>query len=342
MDPPPPAAVMIQLASPWAFAFVPLPFLVWWLVPPRREQVEALRLPFFRRVTEAAGADARPGAVILRRTTPQMAAAVAVWILIVLSLTQPQRVGAPVEQVKAARDVVLAIDISGSMDAADFEDASGARLQRLAAVKSVVADFVARRDGDRMALIVFGSRAYLQAPLTEDLETLVTLLDRTEVGMAGPHTALGDAIGLAIRTFEASDIDQRLMILLSDGADTASAMSPVNAAEIAAGDGVEIFTIGVGDPDGDGEDVVDLTALQEIASRTGGAYFYASDAEALTAVYDRIDTLAPRETETLSYRPRRPLAHWPMGLALLVGLGTAAALHLARRRRVAHPRGVAP
>lgn len=333
---------MIQFALPWALVVLPLPILVWRFAPPRRDRFEGLRLPFFRRVTEAAGVEARPGAVILRRTTPQMAAAIAVWGLIVLALAQPQRVGAPIEQVSAARDVVLAIDISGSMDAVDFEDASGARRQRLAAVKSVVADFVAGRAGDRVALIVFGSRAYLQAPLTEDTETLVALLDRTAVGMAGPHTALGDAIGLAIRTFEASDIEQRLMILLSDGADTASAMSPVNAAEIAAGEGVEIFTIGVGDPEADGEDRVDLTALQDIASRTGGAYFYASDAEALRAVYDRIDTLAPRETETLSYRPRRSLAHWPTGLALLIGLGTTAALHLARRRRGSRPRRVTP
>nr|WP_253913184.1 VWA domain-containing protein [Pseudoruegeria sp. HB172150] len=313
---------------------LPLPILVWRFLPPYRHRVEALRFPFFRRIAQAAGAEAKPGAVVLARTRLQMMAAIAVWVLTLLALAQPQRVGAPIEQTKAARDVVLAIDISGSMDARDFENEEGQRVQRLAAVKDVVSEFIEGRDGDRMALIVFGTKAYVQAPLTEDLETVIALLDRTEVGMAGPHTALGDAIGLSIRTFEASEIEQRLLILLSDGSDTASAMSPVNAAEIAASEGVEIYTIGVGDPDATGEDKVDLAALQDIASRTGGAYFYASDEMALTAVYDRIDALAPRETETLSYRPRRSLAHWPMGLAVLIGIGTVAALHFSSRRRV--------
>ena len=329
---------MIQLGLPWALVLLPLPFLVWRFVPPHREQVESLRFPFFRQIVRTAGADARPGAVVLPRSWLQMAAAVLVWALVVFALAQPQRVGAPVEQVKAARDVVLAIDISGSMDAQDFEDASGQRLQRLAAVKQVLAEFIAGREGDRMGLIVFGSKAYVQAPLTEDLETILTLLDRTQVGMAGPQTALGDAIGLSIRTFEASEIEQRLLILLSDGSDTTSAVSPVNAAEIAASEGVEIFTIGVGDPDATGENRVDLAALGDIARRTGGAYFFAGDGEALTSVYHRIDELAPRETVTLSYRPRRSLAHWPLGLALLVGLGTTFALQSTSRRRGAEAR----
>lgn len=323
---------MIQLALPWALALLPLPFLVWRFLPPHRRQVEGLRFPFFRRITQAGGAEAKPGAVILSRSRLQMAAAVAAWTLIVLSLAHPQRVGAPVERVKAARDVVLAIDISGSMDTRDFTAPDGARQQRLDAVKAVVSAFTGRRDGDRMALIVFGSRAYVQAPLTEDLETVADLLSRTEVGMAGPHTALGDAIGLSIRTFEASNIDQRLLILLSDGSDTASAMSPLNAAEIAAAQGVEIFTIGVGDPKATGEARVDLTALRDIARRTGGAYFYAADTDALSAVYDRIDTLAPRVTETLSWRPRRSLAHWPMGGAMLIGLSAVGWLWLSARR----------
>ncbi len=322
---------MISLDLPWMLALLPLPFLVWQFVPPYRKQIEGLRFPFFRRITEAAGAEARPGAVILARSRLQMGAALMVWGLVVLALAQPQRVGAPVEQVKAARDVVLAIDISGSMDTRDFRGEDGAPVQRLAAVKGVVSEFVAGRDGDRMALIVFGSRAYVQAPLTEDLDTVTALLTQTEVGMAGPHTALGDSIGLAIRTFEASEIEQRLLILLSDGSDTASAMSPLNAAEIAASQGVEVYTIGVGDPNASGEARVDLAALEDIARRTGGAYFYASDETALARVYDRIDALAPRETETLSYRPRQALAHWPMGAALLIGLGTILWLHLSSR-----------
>ncbi|WP_353472513.1 VWA domain-containing protein [Salipiger sp. H15] len=324
---------MISLAAPWLLLLLPLPLLVRWLVPPHRERESALRFPFFRRMTEAAGAEPRAGAVVLSRPVISWITATLCWALLVLALARPERVGAPITIDKAARDVVLAIDISGSMDARDFAAPDGQRLQRLAGVRQVVDQFVSGRDGDRMALIVFGTAAYLQAPLTDDLTTITELLDTTEVGMAGPHTALGDAIGLAIRTFEASDIDQRLLILLSDGSDTASRMSPVNAAEIAADRGVEIFTIGVGDPEATGENRVDLATLQAIALRTGGQYFFAEDAAALQAVYDRIDALAPRETETLSFRPRRSLSWIPMGLASLLGLGTVLWLQLRVQRR---------
>lgn len=333
---------MISLAAPFMLLLLPLPLAVWWFAPPHREQVPALRFPFFRSIVATAGAEPRPGALVAARSRLQMATAIAVWCLLVLALAGPERLGAPIEVTRAARDVVLAIDISGSMDTRDFapaetdgDEQGGRPQQRFAAVREVVRRFVEGREGDRMALIVFGSKAYVQAPLTEDLETVVALLDRTEVGMAGPHTALGDAIGLAIRTFEASDVDQRLLILLSDGSDTASRMSPVNAAEIAAGQGVTIFTIGVGDPDASGEDRVDLAALEDIASRTGGAYFFAADESALSSVYARIDTLAPREVEVLSYRPRTSLAHIPLALAALVGMATVAFLFFGTRRRAA-------
>ncbi|MBR9840836.1 MAG: VWA domain-containing protein [Rhodobacteraceae bacterium] len=328
---------MIQLAAPWLLLLLPLPLLVWKLLPPHREQEDALRFPFFRRIAEAAGAEPRVGAVVLSRPRVSLIAATLCWVLVVLALARPERLGAPVTIETAARDVVLAIDISGSMDSRDFAAPDGTHKQRLAGVRDVVRGFVEGREGDRMALIVFGSAAYLQAPLTADLDAILALLDRTEVGMAGPHTALGDSIGLAIRTFESSEIDQRLLILLSDGSDTASRMDPVNAAEIAAGRDVEIFTVGVGDPDATGENRVDLDTLRAIADRTGGAYFFAADEAALTAVYERIDALAPRETKTLSFRPRRSLAWLPLGLAALVGLASLALLRL-RKGRARAPR----
>ena len=324
---------MITLAMPLVLLLLPLPLLVWRLAPPHRERVPALRFPFFRRIAAVAGTTPGPRAVVMARTRLQMAATALVWTLLVVALAGPERVGQPVEITRAARDVVLAIDISGSMDTRDFAGADGAPQQRLAAVKDVVRRFVEGREGDRVALIVFGSRAYVAAPLTEDLGTVVAMLDDTAVGMAGPHTALGDAIGLAIRTFEASDISQRLLILLSDGSDTASRMSPVNAAEIAAGKGVSIITIGVGDPDASGEDRVDLATLEDIAGRTGGAYFFAADEAALAAVYERIDELAPREVETLSYRPREALSYIPLLLAALVGTLTLGGLSVGARHR---------
>lgn len=311
---------MISLAAPYALLALPLPWLVWRLAPPRMERVSALRFPFFRQIVAAADVKPGPGAVVLQRSRLQLLAACLVWVLIVLALARPERLGAPIEITKSARDVVLAIDISGSMDIVDFAREDGTRLQRLAAVKEVVEQFVAERDGDRIGLIVFGTRAFVQAPLTEDLATILELVKQTEVGMAGPHTAIGDAIGLAIRTFEVSDIDQRLLILLSDGADTGSQMSPVNAAEIAAARGVEIHTIAVGDPRADGENRVDTRALADIAQRSGGSAFFASDYTALAEVYQRIDEMTPRLVEELSYRPRTPLAAICLGLAALIGL----------------------
>ena len=153
--------------------------------------------------------------------------------------------------------------------------------------------------------------------------------------MAGPHTVIGDAIGLAIRTFEASKIEQRMLILLSDGADTGSRMSPLNAAEIAAQNAVEIFTVAVGDPEGSGENRVDTEALKAIANRASGQFFFAGDEKGLAAVYSRIDELVPREVETLSFRPREPLGHWLLAAAALLGLATVGWLGLDGRRRAA-------
>ncbi|MEM9912941.1 MAG: VWA domain-containing protein [Pseudomonadota bacterium] len=323
---------MMSFSAPWFFLLLPLPWLVWRFVPAHRETVQAFRVPFFRQIARATNQEPRQGSVILSRTRFQMGAALAVWGLLVLALAGPERVGAPIETTKSTRDMVLAIDISGSMNEVDFLSPDGTRLQRLAAVQNVVSDFVTERDGDRVALIVFGTQAYLQAPLTEDLKTITDLIDQTAVGMAGPHTALGDAIGLSIRTFEASEIEERVLILLSDGADTGSLMSPINAAEIARQENVQIYTIAVGDPEGDGENRVDLATLNEIARRSGGEAFFAGDVDALNEVYARIDELNPRDVETLSYRPRRSLAYVPMALAALIATLAVMVLHLRTRR----------
>lgn len=326
---------MITLGLPWILLLLPLPWLVWRFAPPHREQVAATRVPFFRRITEAAGVEPRPGASILPRGRLQMLGAICVWTLIVVALARPERLGEPVVIEKSARDIVLALDISGSMDARDFTRPDGSAQQRLAAVKDVLKQFIAARDGDRMALIVFGTKAFVQAPFTDDLQSLDGFLDQTVAGMAGPNTAIGDAIGLAVRTFQASEVEERLLILLSDGADNSSRMTPVNAAAIAADRGVVIQTIGVGDPDATGEDRVDLDALEDIAQRTGGAFFYADNEEALNDAYDRIDAMAPRKVEQTSFRPTRDLSWIAAGAALLIGLATVAALHLMARRGAA-------
>jgi Ca-activated chloride channel family protein len=206
-------------------------------------------------------------------------------------------------------------------------------VSRFEAVQRVVDQFVAQRQSDRIGLIVFGSKAYLQLPFTRDLQTARALVELMDVGMAGPKTALGDSIGLAIRSFESSAVDDRLLILLTDGNDTASTMTPINAAEIAKLNGVEIHTIGIGNPDATGEDRVDFEVLQAIADRTGGQFFNAEDESSLAEVYRRIDSVAAADVRTQSWRPRQSLVHWPAGAAAItVLLGYAWLLMGARRR----------
>ena len=324
---------MLELAHPLALLALPLPVLVWWLLPPHRERVSALRVPFFDEIVTAAGAHAQSGAVVMRRRRIQILGAILVWTLLVVALARPEWVGEPIVQNEAARDVMLAIDLSGSMDYRDFPGEDGSPLRRFDAVQRVVDRFVAARESDRVGLIVFGDRAYLQLPFTRDLATARDLVALMDVGMAGPRTAIGDAIGLSIRSFETSDVDQRLLILLTDGNDTASKMTPLNAAGIAALNGIEVHTIGVGDPEASGEDRVDFAALEAIAERTGGRFHDAADEAALEAVYRRIDELTAVDVRTTSWRPRQSMVHWPAGAALIVALLTYGLLLWSRARQ---------
>jgi len=324
---------MVELAQPWLLLMLPLPLLSFWLLPPHRQRVSSLRVPFFDALVEVAGAEASSGAVVMRRRMMQMVLVGMAWMLVVLGLAEPEWVGEPIVRSEAARDVMLAIDLSGSMDTRDFPDESGHKVRRMDAVQRVVDQFVAAREGDRVGLIVFGSRPYVQLPFSRDLETARALVDLMDVGMAGPKTALGDAIGLAIRAFESSEVSSRLLILLTDGNDTASTMSPVNAAGIARLAGVEIYTIGIGDPEAQGEDRVDFEVLKSVAEETGGRFFDARDENALAQVYRRIDEMAPAEIRTQSWRPRQSLVHWPAGAVVVLSLFGYALLFLAARRR---------
>lgn len=324
---------MLELAAPWALALLPLPLLVLWLAPPRRETTPAVRIPFFE--AASAGLDAGEGAVVTARTWPQAAFAWLLWVLVVLALARPEWVGAPVERSEAARDVMLAVDISGSMSTRDFAGADGARGARLDGVKAVLDGFIADRRDDRIGLIVFGSAPYVLVPFTRDVAAAGALLDTLEPGMAGQNTMLGDAIGLAIRSFEASEVEARILILLSDGADTGSRMAPDKAADIAARNGVVIHAIAVGDPEAAADaDRVDVAALQEIAAATGGSFNRAEDAAGLAAIYAAIDAAGARQGATTSWRPRTPLAALPAAAFVALTLaGYAGALAAARLRR---------
>ena len=311
---------MFELAWPWLLPLLPLPILAWWLLPPYRARQASVQIPFFDRLAAATGQTPQRGAVVLRRRAVQMIVAALIWILLVTALARPQWVGNPVTREVSARDLILAIDISGSMDQRDFKTSDGAMLTRLDGVKRVVKEFIARRKGDRVALILFGTRPYVQVPFTQDLQTAQELLEQTQVGMAGQQTAIGDTIGLAINTFATSTAKEKLLILLTDGNDTASRVPPEHAADIARQNDLAIYTIGVGDPTASGEDRVDLSVLQSVASTTGGHFFRAEDGAQLQAIYTDIDRLAPARLQTLSWRPKLPLFQWPLGAAVMLSL----------------------
>jgi Ca-activated chloride channel family protein len=323
---------MFELAWPWMLALLPLPILAWWLLPPYRARQASVQVPFFDRLAAATGQTPQRGAVVLQRRRVQMIVASLIWILIVVALARPQWVGDAVTRESSARDLILAIDISGSMEQRDFRTADGATLTRLDGVKRVIKDFIARRRGDRVALILFGTKAYVQVPFTQDLQTAAQLLEQTQVGMAGQQTAIGDTIGLAIKTLEGSSVKQKLLILLTDGNDTASRVPPEHAAEIAQQKGVAVYTIGVGDPAASGENRVDLTVLQSVAATTGGRFFRAEDGAQLQAIYADIDRLAPAKLDTLSWRPKLPLFQWPLGAAVVLGLALWLGLWLTGER----------
>lgn len=313
---------MFEIDQPWLYLLLPLPLLVRWLLPPYREARPALRAPFFDELAGASGATPAEGAVVQERTTGQAVIGLVVWCLLVAALARPVWVEPPLERTETGRDLLLAVDLSGSMETTDFTRPDGTTSSRLDAVKDVIDDFLARREGDRVGLIVFGTAAHAQVPFTPDLRAARELLAETRVGMAGPQTAVGDAIGLGINLFEKSDPGERVMILLTDGNDTASRVTPRKAAELAAGEDVTIYAIGVGDPTAAGEDPLDVTTLNEIAEATGGEAFLAENREQLQRVYEKLDALEPSEFKVKSWRPRRPLFPWPLGAAVLLLVGT--------------------
>ena len=308
----------VELELPWVLLLLPAPLLVWLLLPAHRERQESVRIPFFEDAAAATGRAPSSGAVVLRLDWLQRILAPLAWALVVLAVARPVWVEDPIEKVQAARDLMLAVDLSQSMEARDFQDPAGNRMDRLEAVKLVLDDFISRRESDRIGLIVFGGQAFLQAPFTLDHEVSRQMLAETRIGMAGPQTVIGDAIGLSLKAFEASEIPEKVLVLLTDGNDTGSKIPPPTAADLAAKEDITIYTVAIGDPETEGEERVDLQALQDIAAATGGRAFQGEDREGLEAIYRELDALEPVEVETLSYRPRRPLYFWPLGVAVLV------------------------
>ena len=307
------AGAVLALGAPWALALLPLPLLVRWLLPPWREPSPALRVPFFERTAQAAGRAPEPGALERTPGRVQLAVGLLCWSLLVLAVARPERLEPPIERTQSARDLMLAVDLSQSMEAKDFTGASGEPEDRLAAVKGVVTEFVARRKDDRIGLVAFGTSAFPQAPLTLDHASIASLLDELAIGVAGPQTAIGDAIGVALKMTERSQAKDKVLILLTDGNDTASRVPPARAAELARDRKLAVHTIGIGDPNATGEQRVDFAALEKISATTGGKSYRGQDRAGLEAIYGELDRLTPALVERTSYRPKRELYWLPLG-----------------------------
>lgn len=320
----------IEFANSWAFWLLPLPLLVR-LLPPWRASRDAVRAPFFDRLLIASDAQRRRGAMVLISRRGQQVLVTLTWLALVVAAARPQLLGEPIEQQKAGRDLMIAVDLSGSMEATDFTSADGARIDRLAAVKEVLRSLAAARGGDRLGLVVFGNAAYLQAPFTEDHDTWLTLLEETRIRMAGPSTVLGDAIGLAIKLFVDADTAKRVLLLLTDGNDTGSIVPPIDAAKVAATHGIRIYPIAIGDPGSVGEEAIDQRTLDRVAEVTGGRSFAALDRDGLTEVFAVLDALEPSTFDSVAFRPRTDL-HWVpvVGIVLLYMLLRALALVIDR------------
>lgn len=311
---------MLTFAYVWMFVLLALPLLLRQILPPFEDTRPALRVPLFDVLVESVGGKPSTGAVIRKRSFAQSFIYGLCWIWIVVALAKPQWLEPPITKEIPTRDLLLSVDLSGSMDTEDFVDATGKRVDRLTATKEVLDDFLKRRQGDRVAMIVFGTGAFVQIPFTQDLEVCRELLDETQVRMAGPKTALGDSIGLGINLFERSEVTNKVMIVMTDGNDTGSKVPPAQAAKIAADNGVVIHTIGVGDPTAAGEELLDEDALKAVAEVTGGQYFRATDRKGLEQVYAEIDQLGTRPVETISHRPRRDLFQWPLAAVLVLSM----------------------
>ncbi len=299
---------MLELAYPWALLLLPLP-LVMRLLPAYKERRDAVRAPFFDALVALSEQRPEQGARILRRDHFQKLLVSLTWLCLCLAAAKPQWVGPPIEQQKSGRDLMVAVDLSGSMETRDFTLPDGSTVDRLEAVKRVLDELATQRASDRLGLIVFGAAAYLQTPFTDDHEVWRQLLQETEIGMAGPSTVFGDAIGLAIKLFSESDSDNRVLIILTDGNDTGSTVPPVDAAKVDAAEGNRIYTIAIGDPASAGEEALDLDTLNRVSEVTGGRAFEALDQAQMREAYATIGELEPELYETVSFRPRQSV-HW--------------------------------
>lgn len=308
---------MYTLTYPWLLLLLILPLAVRLLLPSYTHVQWAIRVPDLATIGRVLGLRPSQGATVHGQSFWGLFILWLLWGLLVIAIARPQLIEPPLERLLPSRDVMLLVDLSGSMETEDFVGSGGERLNRLEAVKQVLTEFLQERDGDRVGLIVFGNSAFVQVPFTQDLEACRTLLAELQVRMAGPKTAFGDAIGLGINLFTNSDIEDRLMIALTDGNDTGSRIPPTEAAKIAADNGVVIHVVGMGDPTAVGEEQLDEITLKAVGEATGGKYFHADDGLQLSQIYEEIDKLETKEVQKEVYYPKTDLYHLFLGAFFL-------------------------
>jgi Ca-activated chloride channel family protein len=315
---------MFQIEAPLVLLLIPLPLLVYFLLPARSPQQQAALLVPTIEDFQLGGAQAEDVKPHRWRQWLSLLA----WLLLVLAASRPQWLGESIAIPISGRDLMLAVDLSDSMRTADFK-IEGKQVNRLQATKQVASQFIERRRGDRLGLILFGTQAYLQTPLTFDSKTVNRLLQESAIGLAGERTAIGDAIGLAIKRLDEDSANARVLILMTDGANTAGEVTPLKAAQLAARRGLKIYTIGIG-ADEQIESTwfglrrvnpsaqLDEDTLRAIARQSGGRYFRARDTEELANIYGLLDQLEPLPSDTQSLRPVRSLFVWPLAAALIL------------------------
>lgn len=333
---------MFHFHSPWFALLLPLPLLLRWLLPalPKEKRDEASEISFpavhrLKNVFPACQSTKKRSDVIF------FGLLLLSWMLLIVALMQPENVDQFRQVKNKGYDLMLAVDISASMQALDFSTPDKA-INRLNVTKEVVGNFIKGRQGDRLGLILFGQSAYLHVPLTLDTTSVNRMLNDTAPGMAGNATAIGDAIGLGVRTLRERPSGSRVLILLTDGEDNASSIPPLEAAKLAKQYGIRIYTVGIGKKGlvpfpnqfggyGMGEVSMDEDLLKEIAKETGGQYFSATNQKMLASIYDKIGELEKSEANETLFLIREPLYQYPLSLSLLVLLALTLSQLLYRR-----------
>lgn len=312
---------MISFETYWFFLLTPLPWLIYTWLPVVGDQSPALKVPF----TADLESLAQQGQLSSGRSSVSMLLLTVIWLCLLVAVNRPIATGDAIQLPTEARDMMLAVDISGSMEERDMT-LNGRKVRRIDTVKHVLSDFTDRRSGDRVGLILFADQAYLQVPLTYDLTTVKQLLNEAQLGFAGQKTAIGDAIGLSIKRLIKRPNESRTLILLTDGANNAGNVAPLDAAKLAAENDIKIYTVAIGadaiversifgnrtrNPSRD----LDEATLKSIAKLTGGQFFRAKNTEDLKGIYSELDKLEPVDQEAQFYRPIQQLFYIPLGIA---------------------------